>query len=216
MRVEIKFCGLTRAADAALGASLGASYLGVVFAPSPRRLNPAAASRLFDSVGDGPKRVGVFAVSPPREITQTAREVGLDVVQLHGDPNAAAVEAVRDQFEGEVWAACRIAGSQLPADFHALAQVAHRILLDTRPGNGALGGTGTRFAWEAIVEPLANLRGQTPIVVAGGLTPDNVARAIKALSPNAVDVSSGVESAPGIKDETLMRAFARAVGATAT
>ncbi|MGQ0639317.1 MAG: phosphoribosylanthranilate isomerase [Gemmatimonadaceae bacterium] len=216
VRVEIKFCGLTRSADAALGAALGASYLGVIFAMSPRCLDPAAARNVFASVSQGPKRVGVFGAAAAADIARTALDVGLDVVQLHADPNAGDVAAVRAAFPGEVWAACRIAGDRIPDGLEALAAVADRILVDARPGNGsALGGSGTSFAWESVVEPLARIRGHTPLVVAGGLTPSNVRRAIALLSPDAVDVSSGVESAPGIKDENLMRAFARAVGAIA-
>jgi phosphoribosylanthranilate isomerase len=214
VRVEIKFCGLTRPADAALGAALGARYLGVIFAPSPRRLDASAAKRLFQEVPAGPKRVGVFGDATPDEVARTAQEVRLDVIQLHADPKAAYVEAVRQRVGGEVWAACRIEGDTVPNDLASLAAAADAILLDARPANGStLGGTGKSFDWEAVVEQISSAVGRTPIVLAGGLSPANVARAIAIMAPGTVDVSSGVESAPGIKDENLMRAFARAVGA---
>jgi len=214
VRVDVKFCGLTRPEDAALGASLGAAFLGVVFAPSPRRVDAAAARKVFAQL-DGPKRVGVFGTEAPQDIARIADEAGLDVVQLHGDPTSQDVAAVRALFDGEVWAACRIDGDRLPGHIDALVAAADRILVDTHTGPGAaLGGSGVQFAWESVAQLLMRLRGQTPLVVAGGLRPDNVGRAIEALSPDVVDVSSGVEAAPGIKDASLMRAFAQAVGAT--
>jgi phosphoribosylanthranilate isomerase len=197
-----------------LGAALGAAYIGVVFAASPRRLEPVAARELFASVPTGPKRVGVFGADSAAEIVRTARSVGLDVVQLHGDPSADDVAAVRDAFDGEVWAVVRVHGARLPAAAEALAATAHRLLVDSRPSEGSqLGGSGFAFGWEALSLQLERLRWAAPLVVAGGLTPQNVCRAIELLSPDTVDVSSGVERAPGIKDESKMRAFAQAVGA---
>jgi phosphoribosylanthranilate isomerase len=215
--VEIKFCGLTRPADAALGAALGAQYLGVVFAESPRRVDVAGALRVFSELRGGPKRVGVFGAASSAEIGRTAQAVALDVVQMHADPSVADVEAVRALFSGEIWAACRIAGGRLPRGLPGLAAAADRLLLDARSGNGGpMGGTGRQFAWEAVAHTVAELLPHTRLVVAGGLTPANVARAIELFSPSVVDVSSGVECSPGIKDEDLMRAFVRAVGADAT
>lgn len=216
MRADIKFCGLTRRADAELGASLGARFLGVVFAESPRRVTVGQALEVFTSIRSGAnaaRRVGVFGAASPKDIVATAREARLDVVQLHCDPDTADVRALRDRFEGEIWAARRIAGDKLPDDFEQLAELADRVLLDARPANGAqLGGTGQRFAWEAIAEQLRR-RDVRRLVVAGGLTPDNVGLAIQLFAPDVVDVSSGVESSPGIKDHGRMQAFARAVGA---
>lgn len=213
MRVDVKFCGLTRAADAALGAALGAGYLGVVFAESPRRVDAAGARAVFAPLqnGSGPQRVGVFGAAAAGEIARTAQDILLDVVQLSGDPSAADVLKLRELFAGEIWATRRITGSSVPHDLGQLADVADRVLLDARPLSGAaLGGTGTAFDWEALAPHIAPLRPSMRLVVAGGLTPGNVRRAIELLAPNVVDVSSGVEKAPGIKDEQLMRAFVRA------
>lgn len=215
MPVEVKFCGLTRAEDAALGAALGASYLGVVFADSPRRVDAAGARAIFTGVPHGPRRVGVFGALPAAEIARTAADAGLDVVQLHGDPNAEDVRTLRSHFDGEIWGACRVAGGDLPEDLASLAEAADRLLLDSRAGKGkVLGGTGTSFDWSAVARALSRLGFDLRIVVAGGLTPANVGRAIEALTPSVVDVSSGVEESPGIKSEELMRAFIEAVGAS--
>ena len=215
MPVDVKFCGLTRREDAALGASLGASYLGVVFAESPRRIDAVIARAIFNGVPHRPKRVGVFGRLSALEIAQTARDVGLDVVQLHGDPSADDVRSLRSLFDGEIWAACRVAGGDLPEGVASLAQAADRLLIDSRAANGkALGGTGMSFDWDAVAGALSRRGLELGIVLAGGLTPANVGRAIEALSPSVVDVSSGVEQSPGIKNEALMRAFIEAVGAT--
>jgi phosphoribosylanthranilate isomerase len=212
--VDVKFCGLTRREDAALGASIGARYLGVVFAESPRRIDAVSARAIFTGVPHGPKRVGVFGPVGALEIAQTAGDVGLDVVQLHSDPSADDVRTLRSHFDGEIWAACRVAGGELPEGVASLAQVADRLLIDSRAANGkALGGTGTSFDWNAVAGALSQRGLELGIVLAGGLTPANVGRAIEALSPSVVDVSSGVEESPGIKNEALMRAFVEAVGA---
>lgn len=216
MRVEVKFCGLTRASDAALGARLGAGYLGVVFAESRRRVDSARARAVFGLLPDAvttPRRVGVFGPVVPAEIARTVHDVGLHVVQLAGDPSLRDVLALRELFAGEIWASRRIAGASVPDDLAELASAADRVLLDARPDNGtALGGTGRTFDWEAVAPHLSSLQAGTRLVVAGGLTPGNVGRAIELFAPSVVDVSSGVERAPGIKDEGLMRAFVQAVG----
>jgi phosphoribosylanthranilate isomerase len=108
-----------------------------------------------------------------------------------------------------------VAGGELPEGVASLAQVADRLLIDSRAANGkALGGTGTSFDWNAVAGALSRRGLELGIVLAGGLTPANVGRAIEALSPSVVDVSSGVEESPGIKNAALMRAFVEAVGAT--
>src|SRR3981081_3052035 len=102
---------MTRAQDAAIGAEIGASYIGVVFADGPRRVTPAQAKKIFAPVGNKVKRVGVFGTNDPDEIARTAEETPLDVVQLHADPTTADVRAIRRKFNGEIWAAIRISGS---------------------------------------------------------------------------------------------------------
>lgn len=210
MLARIKFCGMTRGEDAAFAAELGAAYVGVIFAESPRRLAHAAAKKVLDAAGKGVKRVGVFGTNAPDEIAKTAKQVRLDVVQLHADPTGADVVAVREFFPGEIWAAVRIGDEHLSEDVESLFEQADGIVLDAKAQH-VLGGTGQPLPWSDLAADLARVRGNYLVVLAGGLTPVNVGTATRTLAPDIVDVSSGVESAPGIKDRRLMTAFAAAV-----
>ena len=206
MLAKVKFCGMTRPQDAALAAEIGATYVGVVFADGPRRVDAVSARRILDAAGDSVKRVGVFGTNDPGAISTTAAEVGLDVVQLHADPSNDDVSAIRRQYNGEIWAAIRIAGTHIPQDAELLFQSADAIVLDAR-SEKRLGGTGRALPWTDLAVDLARDRGSSAVVLAGGLKPDNVATAIRTLGPDVVDVSSGVEVSPGIKDPWLMREF---------
>lgn len=210
MPVEVKFCGLTRDADTAVAASLGAGYVGVIFAESPRRVEPRTAMTVLAPARGRARTVGVFGAASLEAVATTAAEASLDIVQLHGDPSPGIVERVRPFFAGEVWAVIRIDGSELPAASVALLSVADAVVLDTKV-TGRLGGTGTSFDWTAVARTLDRRRVRARIVLAGGLTSDNVAEAVRVIAPDIVDVSSGVESAPGIKDHARMRAFRDAV-----
>lgn len=210
MPAEIKFCGMTRQADALEAATLGAGYVGAIFASGPRRIDAARAAQCFRALPRDVRRVGVFGAQSPDEIAATAHTAGLDIAQLHGDPDASAVDRVRQRTGLLVWAVVRIEGTQLPPHVAELLACANAVVLDAKVA-GALGGTGRPLRWTALADALAPMRGGAPIVLAGGLTPDNVGRAIAALGPEVVDVSSGVERAPGIKDHARMRAFADAV-----
>ncbi|HUF27236.1 MAG TPA: phosphoribosylanthranilate isomerase [Gemmatimonadaceae bacterium] len=210
MPAEIKFCGLTRAEDAHAAARLGARWMGTIFAGGPRNLRPAQALEVLRDLPAGTHRVGVFGRQSASEIAGMAREAALDTVQLHGDPAPDDVEHARAAGIARVWAVVRVAGAALPESAADLFAVADAVVLDTRT-RGALGGTGRSFDWEAVARSVDRVRGSTPLVVAGGLDPANVAHAIAVLRPDVVDVSSGVESAPGIKDHERMRAFADAV-----
>ena len=210
MAVEIKFCGMTRAADAEYAASLGGAYVGVIFAESPRRVDPGGATAVLAGVRGRASTVGVFGSATVETISTVASEVALDVVQLHGDPSPGIVDRVRLRFGGAVWAAVRIADSVLPVGAADLLAVADAVVLDAKiPGQ--LGGTGQSFDWTAIARTLDRERARARLVLAGGLSPDNVADAVRIIAPDVVDVSSGVESAPGIKDHARMRAFRDAV-----
>ena len=210
MAVEVKFCGLTREADAAFAASLGATYVGVIFAESSRRLDPGAATGVLAPARGRAKTVGVFGPASVETVAAVAAAVPLDVVQLHGDPTPGAVERLRPFFSGEVWAVVRIEGSDLPPECTPLLSVADAVVLDAKVRD-KLGGTGTVFDWEAVARTLDRRRVRSRIVLAGGLNADNVAHAVRIVAPDIVDVSSGVESAPGIKDHSRMRAFSDAV-----
>lgn len=206
MLAKVKFCGMTRPQDAALAAEIGVSYVGVVFADGPRCVTPAQARAILDAAGTRVKRVGVFGSNAPDEIGRVAEEARLDVVQLHADPTTDDVRAVRKKFVGEVWAAIRIAGSHIPTESEKLFTAADAIVLDARSERG-LGGTGQALPWSDMAVDLARDRGSAAVVLAGGLKPDNVATAVRTLAPDIVDVSSGVEISPGIKDPWLMREF---------
>lgn len=210
MPAEIKFCGLTRVEDLRLAGELGASYAGVIFAPSPRRRTLEQARELLAAAPPGVRTVGVFGDATADEIARAADVLGLSCVQMHADPDVGAVREVRRHFGGEVWAALRCGGSRLPETAEALLVEADGVVLDAR-APGQLGGTGLRLDWVTVAEELARYPRRARIVLAGGLTPENVALAAATLSPDVVDVSSGVESSPGIKDHARMRAFADAV-----
>ena len=219
MGVEIKFCGLTHPEDAQMAASLGASYVGVIFVGGPRQVTPERAKAVLAGVPGRVRRVGVFgakssldgpsAVSRGAEIRRVVDQVGLDVVQLHGELTAQSVAELRDTLGGAVWAVARVSDA-LPPDLASLIGASDGLLLDTYSAS-ALGGTGISFGWAAVAAELQTIRGEKPIILAGGLRPENVGEAISALAPDVVDVSSGVESAPGIKDHERMRAFRDAV-----
>lgn len=218
MAVEVKFCGLTRPADAALGARLGARYLGVILTESPRRVTAEQATALFSAAEEegSPRRVGVFGGEPPEDVARHAQAIGLQIVQLHADPTAEQVRAVRSRFGGEIWAARRLRGAAVPDDISEIASVADRVLFDARPSRGStLGGSGESFDWEALAAALNGLTPAIDFVLAGGLRPANVVRAVELLQPSVVDVSSGVEEQPGIKDPRLMKAFVYALAVRA-
>lgn len=209
--VDIKFCGLMRPEDVAHAAHLGARYVGVIFAGGPRELTPDRAQQVFAEVPASLSRVGVFGGQSAEEIGRVAGRVGLDVVQLHGDTDAERVTAIRRVFGGHVWTVLRVT-DHLPEAAAELADACDGLVLDTLVAN-ALGGSGRSFDWAAVSRGLAGFRTAAPIVLAGGLRPENVQDAIASFAPppDVVDVSSGVESAPGIKDPDRMRAFRDAV-----
>jgi phosphoribosylanthranilate isomerase len=204
---DVKFCGLTRRDDAQYAVDLGARYCGVILVSGPRRVTPGHGAEILPL---GVTRVGVFGAEPPEDIARVAAALTLDIVQLHADPTVDDIDRLRPHFGGAIWAAVRARGQDLPPETASLFAAADAVLLDARVP-GALGGTGTALPWPALATAVDRARGATGrLVLAGGLTADNVAEAIGILSPDVVDVSSGVETSPGIKDHTRMRAFAAA------
>ncbi len=210
MLARIKFCGITRPADAAVAAELGAAYVGVIFAQSARRVSPVQAREIFEACGTAIKRVGVFGGAMFSEILDTASAAGLDVIQLHSDPGTEDVIAMKERFDGEVWAAIRMGSSRFPPRAGDLFESADAVVLDARKA-GTLGGTGQPLPWSDLAVDLAKLRGKAAVALAGGLNPANVSTALKTLAPDIVDVASGVESGVGVKSAELMREFAAAV-----
>ena len=208
---RVKVCGLTTPADADAAARLGASFVGVVFADSPRRVDAAGARVVLEPVRGVAAAVGVFGPDAADTIVRTATDAGVDVIQLHGDPSAGDVAEVQRSFHGAVWAACRVRDGRVPPDVEVLADAADAIVLDAFHG-AALGGTGMTLDWDAVAPSLVALRRRrASLILAGGLRPTNVARAVSTIAPDVVDVSSGVERAPGVKDHLKMRAFIDAV-----
>lgn len=205
--VEIKFCGMTRPDDARAAAAFGARYVGVILADGPRVLTDEAAQVVLDAVPRGVARVGVFGSAAPEEIAMRATRLGLRIVQLHGDQDAAAISSIRNIWNGQVWAVLRLENSHFPDGAPDLFDAANAVVLDARVP-GRLGGTGVTLPWDELRDRVASLRSRrAKLVLAGGLRPDNVSHAVSSLHPDVVDVSSGVESSPGLKDPEKMRAF---------
>lgn len=203
-RTRVKICGITRIDDARVAARLGADAVGVVFAPSPRRVEPADAVEIYAALGPLVNRVGVFVDQPIEFVRAAVRRCGLHVVQMSGrEPAeyAAQVGAV-------VIKAVHVVGPEDVARYASYP--ADAFLLDAPPDQGRMGGTGRRFTWNDAGE-LPWVR--TRVIVAGGLTPENVGAAIEWFRPMAVDVSSGVEASPGIKDPEKIQSFVEAVAA---
>ena len=211
--VEVKFCGIIHPRDAVTAVELGARYVGMIFASSPRQVTPeqgrdiVAALRAADVA-----TVGVFDDIGQDEILAIAEGVGLDCVQLHAWSDPEMIGVLRSRFDGDVWAVSRVGPGGLDSRAGQLFGVADGVLLDTQSAKG-LGGSGTIFDWPAVAGAVATVRGQARLIVAGGLRAENVCRAVEALDPDVVDVSSGVEHSPGIKDPQRMRAFVAAVRA---
>lgn len=201
-RTRIKICGLTRPQDAAAAVEAGADACGVVFAPSKRQVTIERAREVLVGVPIRVARVGVFVDADPEFVQEAVLRCGLTAVQYHGSesPDAcsqALVPAVKAFGIGTVFDTSDLE----PYRGHVAA-----VLLDKLSAREA-GGTGETFDWHLITD----VPGRVPTFLAGGLDPDNVASAIAAVRPFAVDVSSGVESSPGIKDAELIRAFVAAV-----
>lgn len=205
----IKICGINspKALDAVL--EQRADYAGLVFfPPSPRHLALRDAAMLGERAAGRTKLVGLFVDADDAMIAEALAAARLDVVQLHGKESPERVAQVKARFGLPVWKALSIASA---ADVAAAARydgAADLLLFDAKAPKGAAlpGGLGLVFDWSL----LAARRGPTPWGLAGGLSPANVGEAVRATGTGLVDVSSGVESAPGVKDESLIRAFCRA------
>lgn len=203
---HVKICGITRRQDAVLCAGAGAGALGAVFyEKSPRHVAPAAVRQLFAGLDPQIARVGVFVNASVDTMLRTARIAALDVIQMHGEETNETIEALlREGFR--VVQALKRTGPELLAAARALPpQVG--ILVEC--GRGALpGGNGIAWNWSKAA-PLAPFR---PFAIAGGLNPQNLAQVARDSQAAGFDASSGVETAPGVKDEAAVRAFLRAAG----
>ncbi|RYH09783.1 phosphoribosylanthranilate isomerase [Tropicimonas sp. IMCC6043] len=207
--VRVKICGLTRPQDLAAAARAGAAYAGFVFfAKSPRHMEPDAARSLALEAPPGLAKVALTVDAEDAELDRIVETVPLDMLQLHGHESPDRVAALRARYGLPVMKAVGVAGE---ADLPALAEysrVADQLLVDAKPAAGAElpGGNGLAFDWRLI----AGRRWAVPWMLAGGLTPENVAEAIHLTGARQVDVSSGVEAAPGDKDAAKIAAFVTA------
>ena len=200
---QVKICGLTRPGDVELSCILGANYVGFNFAAvSPRRVTLEAARDLAEATRPGVVRVGVFVDESVEEIGAAIAAARLDLVQFHRPLSA------QDLRQSPLPVIAVIGVSQNGADSAPAEILAScRLVLCDTALQGRAGGTGTAFDWSLLV----GKSWPVPMILAGGLDSDNVAEAIVRVHPAAVDVASGVESSPGIKDETKMRLFFEAV-----
>ncbi len=212
---EVKICGLTRPADARMAEAAGARYLGVIFAGGPRLVTEAQAAMVLGRPRAGVQRVGVFGAVASTEILGVADRLDLDVIQLHGDPIPEEVLALRRQTHRRLWPVLRVDAAGLPADAAALARAAGALVLDAKV-SGQLGGTGVALDWAGLKAAVASLRHDAPealLVLAGGIRPERVAQAMALITPDVLDVSSGVEVSPGVKDAGAVDRLLAAVAA---
>jgi len=211
-RIAVKICGLStpETVDAALAG--GASHIGLVFFPkSPRNVSIELAASLANRTARRAKVVGLFVDPDPDQIDAVRMQVTLDAVQLHGNESPAFVSRMRQRHGLDIWKAIPIrTGADLLASRKYLGS-ATMVLLDSKPPEGGRlpGGNGLRFDWGL----LTGFSHSLPWGLSGGLDPWNVAEAVRIAAPPLVDVSSGVESAPGVKDVDKIAAFCKAVAA---
>lgn len=206
-KTQIKICGLTSEAAIDAAAKAGASHIGLVhYEPSPRHvsLEQAAALRMRTPPG---LKIVLLLVNADPELTQKAIErVRPDVVQFHGSETPEWLQIVREQMKVEVWKALGVKSREILLRCDRYVGAADRLLFDA-PAQALPGGTGTRFDWSLLRE----FDHRLPWGIAGGLTPNNVAEALRETGAQMVDTSSGVESAPGVKDVDKIAAFCKAV-----
>jgi phosphoribosylanthranilate isomerase len=202
---KIKFCGITRLDDAEMAVGAGAWAIGLIFWPgSPRRCEVDVAAQIAAAVKRRAEVAGVFVNATLDHVAQTADAVGLTMLQFHGDEGPVYCSEAARRTGCKVIKAARVRSG---ADVRGLAAFhTDYHLLDSYTA-GVPGGTGETFSWEIARAH----RGRIPVILSGGLAPDNVANAIAAVHPYAVDVASGVERQPGRKDPAKLAAFAAAV-----
>ena len=203
---KVKICGLTRTEDARLASEAGADYLGAILSPGFAR---SISSDLAATFGGGAALVvAVFVDAPVADAALRATEAGAGVIQLHGEASPTYVSAMRASGDWAIWKALKVRSRSEVEAALARYHEADGLLLDGwHPGAG--GGMGARLPWSELHEVGACFPEGLTCVVAGGLTPDNVAEAVRALTPDVVDVSSGVELSIGVKDPAAVRSFVR-------
>ena len=211
----VKICGTTSLQDAQLSVAAGADALGFIFAASARRVEVARAAEIVASLPNEIEKVGVFVNEAPRRVAEVVEQVGLSGVQLHGDEAAEEMPEFRRLLGERKIIKTLQAGEMLAWEPDKLAKYLSQrgsvdaILLDSGSAQRR-GGTGIAFAWEKALPLAARIREVMPLVVAGGLSAENVAEALRLFDPWGVDVVTGVEREPGKKDEVKLREFVAA------
>jgi phosphoribosylanthranilate isomerase len=201
-RTRVKICGITRVEDALSAVNAGADAIGLVFyAPSPRAVSIAQAQQIVAALPPFISVVGLFVNAPQTEIESVLSKVRLDILQYHGDETVHDCEQINLPY----YKAIRVKADTNLLQYEAEFKSAKALLLDTF-SEAAVGGTGQVFDWNLIPKNLIK-----PVILAGGLTADNVADAIQQVRPYAADVSGGVEATKGIKDAAKIAAFMQAV-----
>lgn len=210
LQTRVKICGLRDAAMLDAAVQAGAAYVGLVFfEKSPRNVTLAQAAALAGAVPAGVAKVALVVNADNAQLDALLAQVPVDILQLHGSETPARVTEVKARYGLPVMKAVGVAGPDDLAALETYAQVADQLLVDAKPPKGAdlPGGNGLSFDWRLI----AGRRWPVPWMLAGGLTPANVAQAVALTGAGQVDVSSGVESAPGVKDAALIAAFCAAL-----
>ncbi len=210
-QIHVKICGVTRPEDIAAVADAGGRYIGLNFFPkSPRYVTPAQAAALAAGTPAGICKVALVVNPTDAALDALVAEVPMDMIQLHGAETPARVAEIKARYGLPVMKAVAIGGPEDLAALDAYAAVADQLLVDTKPPKGAdlPGGNGLAFDWSLI----AGRRWPVPWMLAGGLNAQTVAEAIRVTGARQVDLSSAVESAPGVKDAGLIAAFCKAAG----
>jgi phosphoribosylanthranilate isomerase len=214
----LKICGTTNLRDAQLSVAAGADALGFIFAPSPRRIDISSATRIIAALRGQAETIGVFVNETPERVGEILRQTGLSGAQLHGDEPAEALSDFRSILGNRklikvVHAQDALQNPRKLSGYLAACESLDAILLDSGSPLKR-GGTGTVFSWNDALPIAKEISAKVPLVLAGGLTASNVREAIELFSPWGVDVVSGVESEPGVKDESKLKEFASAVRQT--
>ena len=208
-RIAVKICGLRTVADVQAAASAGAAYCGFMFfPPSPRNLTIDEARPLALAAPPGLAKVAVVVNADDATLDAITEALPLDMLQLHGHESPDRVAEIRARYGLPVMKVVGVADEGDLAALFDYSTIADQLLIETKPAKGAAlpGGNGLPFDWRLV----AGRRWLRPWMLAGGLTPDNVAEAIRLTGARQVDVSSGVESAPGVKDHARIAAFVAA------
>ncbi len=205
--VSVKICGLTAPDHVRAAVDAGARYLGFnFFAKSPRYVSPQQAAALVSHVPAGVAKVALVVNASDEVLDDITQNAPFDILQLHGGESIERVQEIKDRYGLPVMKVIGVADEADLAAIDAFSDVADQLLIDAKPPKNAVlpGGNGLAFDWRLLA---GRKYWRKPWLLAGGLTPDNVAEAIRMTGARQVDVASGVESAPGVKDAALMKAF---------